>query len=106
MASNVLAAVTQIIRKRDQLSQQFSSSSSPSQNALLSNYQKILDVPFEFEDEKRVFVGRKDYIDKIIREKLDPIGSVVSIIGPGGSGKTQLAYKAIHQYIEEKFLML
>ena len=61
LASNVLAAVTQIIRKRDQqLSQQFSSASSSSQTALLSNYQTISEVPLEFEDEKKVFVGRKE----------------------------------------------
>jgi len=26
---------------------------------------------------------------------------IVSIVGPGGSGKTQLSYKAIHRYQEE-----
>ena len=51
---------------------------------------------------KRYLLEEKNYINKIIKEKLEPIGSAVSIIGPGGSGKTQFAYKAIHQYVDEK----
>jgi tetratricopeptide (TPR) repeat protein len=54
-----------------------------------------------FEDEKERFVGRDNYINIKIKEKIKQPGSRVSIIGPGGSGKTQLAYKAIRQYINE-----
>ena len=53
------------------------------------------------EENKKIFVGREKYINKIIKEKLTP-GSTVSIIGPGGSGKTQLAFKAIKEYVKEK----
>ena len=53
------------------------------------------------EENKKIFVGREEYINKIIKEKLTP-GSTVSIIGPGGSGKTQLAFKAIKEYVKEK----
>ena len=55
-----------------------------------------------FRGEESVFVGRQEYIDKI-RDYLTTPGSrrLVSIIGPGGSGKSQLAFKAIHQYYEK-----
>ncbi|MFZ0513448.1 MAG: NB-ARC domain-containing protein, partial [Candidatus Nitrosopolaris sp.] len=46
-------------------------------------------------------VGRQNYIYNIIKDKLVIPGSKVSIIGPGGSGKSQLAFKAIHEYIKE-----
>ncbi len=56
-------------------------------------------------NEKNVFVDRKDYIDNKIKTALRD-HNVVSIIGPGGSGKTQLAYKAMQTYInEERCLM-
>ena len=41
-----------------------------------------------------------EYINKIIKELLTP-GCRISIIGPGGSGKSQLAFKAMHQYYEK-----
>jgi tetratricopeptide (TPR) repeat protein len=55
-----------------------------------------------FAGEKSIFVGRRDYIDNKIKESLITPGSRVSIVGPGGSGKSQLAFKAIHQYYEKE----
>ncbi len=55
-----------------------------------------------FTGEKTVFVGRGDYIEKRIKEGIITPGSRVSIVGPGGSGKSQLAFKAIHQYYEKE----
>ena len=63
-----------------------------------------MDIPVEFEGEKKLFVGREDYINRLIKEKLLPLGSIVSLIGPGGSGKTQLAFKAMRKYVEEEKL--
>ena len=54
-----------------------------------------------FKGEKQFFVGRQNYINQIIRKKIREPGSKASIVGPGGSGKSQLAFKAIHQYFEE-----
>ena len=48
-----------------------------------------------FKDEHKFFVGRKEYIDKIIFDAIISPSSCVSIIGIGGSGKTQLAYQAM-----------
>jgi tetratricopeptide (TPR) repeat protein len=60
-----------------------------------------------FLGEKRLFVGREDYIDKKIKDLLKEPGSRVSVIGPGGSGKSQLAFKALHEYYEnDKFIDL
>jgi len=53
-----------------------------------------------FRGEKRIFVNREEYIHNTIKEYLKP-SSRVSIIGPGGSGKSQLAFKAIHEYEKE-----
>jgi tetratricopeptide (TPR) repeat protein len=55
---------------------------------------------FKFIGEKRIFVGRKDYLDNKIKNALKEPGSRVSIVGPGGSGKSQLAFKSLHQYYE------
>ena len=57
-----------------------------------------------FTGEKSIFVGRRDYIDKRIKESLITPGSRVSIVGPGGSGKSQVAFKAIHQYYEKEWI--
>ena len=54
-----------------------------------------------FKGEKSFFVGRDEYINKIIKEKIQVSASKVCIVGPGGSGKSQLAFKAIHQYEKE-----
>jgi hypothetical protein len=54
-----------------------------------------------FRGEKRIFVDREEYINSKIKECLKKPASRVSIIGPGGSGKSQLAFKAIHQYEKE-----
>src|SRR5262249_10466907 len=44
-------------------------------------------------------VGRKAYIDKKIKKVIKSPGSRVSIVGP--VGKSQLVFKAIHQYEKE-----
>ena len=51
--------------------------------------------------ENPVFIGRKEYIDNKIKNLLKNPGSRVSIVGIGGSGKSQLAFKALHQYYKE-----
>jgi tetratricopeptide (TPR) repeat protein len=51
----------------------------------------------QFKGEKEFFVGRKVYLNKKIKKGI-AINHRVSIVGPGGSGKSQLAFKAIHQY--------
>jgi tetratricopeptide (TPR) repeat protein len=53
-----------------------------------------------FLGEKYIFVGRDEYINDKIKNTLKESGSRVSIVGPGGSGKSQLAFKAIHQYYD------
>lgn len=53
-----------------------------------------------FRGEKKIFVDREDYIHNKIKEYLKP-SSRISIIGPGGSGKSQLAFKAVHEYEKE-----
>ena len=52
---------------------------------------------------RKIFVGREEYINKIIKGKTLP-SSIVSLIGPGGSGKTQLAFKAMRKYVEDEKL--
>ena len=54
-----------------------------------------------FKGEKQFFVGRQNYISQILKDKLRSPSSKVSIVGPGGSGKSQLAFKAIHQYVND-----
>ena len=54
-----------------------------------------------FKGEKQFFVGRQNYINQIIKDKIRNPGSKVSIVGPGGSGKSQLAFKAMREYIKE-----
>ena len=54
-----------------------------------------------FAGEKRLFIGRKDYLETKIKNEIKEPGSRVSIVGPGGSGKSQLAFKALHQYYEK-----
>jgi tetratricopeptide (TPR) repeat protein len=59
-----------------------------------------------FKGEKQFFVGRQNYINQIIKDNLRVPGSKVSIVGPGGSGKSQLAFKAMHEYIRESIFDL
>jgi len=54
-----------------------------------------------FKGEKSFFVGRGEYINKIIKEKIVIPSSRVCIVGPGGYGKSQLAFKTIHEYEKE-----
>jgi hypothetical protein len=58
----------------------------------------------QFKGEKEFFVSRKEYLNKKIKNAIKSPDSRVSIIGPGGSGKSQLAFKAIHQYEKEGML--
>ena len=58
-------------------------------------------LPGLFKGEKKFFVGRHEYIDKLIKSRLIKPGSRVSIVGPGGLGKSQLAFKALHRYKQE-----
>jgi hypothetical protein len=53
----------------------------------------------------QIFVDREDYIHNKIKEYLKP-SSRISIIGPGGSGKSQLAFKAVHEYEKERIFDL
>jgi tetratricopeptide (TPR) repeat protein len=54
-----------------------------------------------FKGEKQFFIGRQNYISQILKDKLISPNSKVSIVGPGGSGKSQLAFKAIREYVKE-----
>jgi tetratricopeptide (TPR) repeat protein len=56
----------------------------------------------QFKGEKEFFVGREEYLNKKIKNAIRSPGSRVTIIGPGGSGKSQLAFKALHQYEKER----
>ena len=55
----------------------------------------------DFIGEKSILIGRSDYLENKIKQKITNPGFRVSIVGPGGSGKSQLAFKALHQYDEE-----
>jgi tetratricopeptide (TPR) repeat protein len=70
-----------------------------------TSIQQLTTITSSFRGEKQFFVGRQDYIDKI-KEYYKVKGTHISIIGPGGSGKSQLAFKAIHQCEEENIFDL
>jgi ABC-type microcin C transport system duplicated ATPase subunit YejF len=55
---------------------------------------------------KNGFAGRQNYINQIIKDKLKVPASKVSIVGPGGSGKSQVAFKAINKYTKEDIFNL
>jgi tetratricopeptide (TPR) repeat protein len=61
----------------------------------------VLLLPELFKGEKEFFVGRAEYIDLLIRDRLIKPGSKVSLVGVGGSGKSQLAFKAIRKYVQD-----
>ena len=71
----------------------------PTRNA--KSAQNLVLLSSFFKGEKEFFVGRKVYLDKNIKNAIKSPRSRVSIVGPGGSGKSQLAFKAIHQYQKE-----
>ena len=56
----------------------------------------IIQKPVIFRGEKPTFIGRQEHVDKI-REYLKRPGIRLSLVGLGGTGKTALAYKAIHK---------
>ena len=56
---------------------------------------------FQYENDK-TFVGRDEYIDKI-KEKFNK-SKIVSIIGIGGTGKTQLHLQGIAQISRRRFV--
>lgn len=56
--------------------------------------------------EKNSFAGRQNYINQIIKDKLKVPASKVSIVGPGGYGKSQVAFKAINKYTKEHIFNL
>lgn len=58
----------------------------------------LIQKPSLFKGEKFFFIGREEYIEKNIKDQIGVPRSKVCIIGPGGSGKSQLAFKAIHHY--------
>ena len=52
--------------------------------------------PKTFYGEKRIFIGRQAYIDKI-KEYFANSNDPIAVIGLGGIGKSTLVFKAIHQ---------
>lgn len=84
----------------NELDDVFSSLKTTVQTTTTKSTQQFKTIPSLFRGEKQFFVGRQDYIDKI-KEYFKIKGTHVSIMGPGGSGKSQLAFKAIHQCEEE-----
>lgn len=61
-----------------------------------STHNNIIQKPSAFRGEKRIFIGRQNYIDQI-KENFAKSNDPISIIGLGGMGKSTLAFKAIHQ---------
>ena len=73
---------------------------------ILQTYQSTIQVsdakkPATFHGEKPIFIGRKNYTDKI-KQYFKISNYPISLIGIGGIGKSALAFKAIHQ-CEEMF---
>jgi len=79
----------------DKLKNQIETSVGNIESALISSKN------VQFKGEKEFFVGRKVYLDKKIKNAIKAPGFSLSIVGPGGSGKSQLAFKAIHQFEKE-----
>jgi ABC-type glutathione transport system ATPase component len=70
---------------------------------LLSVFYKL---KVKYSKEKNSFASRQNYINQIIKDKLKVPASKVSIVGPGGSGKSQVAFKAINKYTKEDIFNL
>jgi tetratricopeptide (TPR) repeat protein len=67
----------------------------------VQNEKPIIQSSLRFIGEKSFFLGREEYINEKIKNALKEPGSRVSLVGVGGSGKSQLAFKALHQYFEK-----
>jgi tetratricopeptide (TPR) repeat protein len=57
--------------------------------------------PSSFPSEKRIFVGREEEISRIKGYLTDKTNRPVSVTGQGGIGKSQLAFKAMHECYAE-----
>jgi hypothetical protein len=100
LANLVGSAVNNKLQELRETSTKEVSTTTGTKTSALSSL-SLLQKPLTFKGEKSFFVGREEYINKIIREKIQVPSSRVCIVGPGGSGKSQLAFKAIHRYEEE-----
>jgi tetratricopeptide (TPR) repeat protein len=100
LASLVLNAVHKVNQKPIEVT----SAAAVSNNTSALSSLLLLQKPLTFKGEKSFFVGREEYINNLIKDQIQNPSSIVCIVGPGGSGKSQLAFKAIHQYEKEGLL--
>jgi tetratricopeptide (TPR) repeat protein len=98
LAGLVLNAVHQATQKPLEVT---SAAAPAPANTSSSLFSMLLQKPLTFKGEKSFFVGREDYINNLIKDQIQVPSSIVCIVGPGGSGKSQLAFKAIRQYEKE-----
>ena len=102
LASKVVAAVGRYITHSDRMVKIQGTGEDNNTSNILAAAKITTKRTVSFTGEKSIFVGRHDYIDNKLKQSLITPGSYVSIVGPGGSGKSQLAFKAIHQYYEKE----
>ena len=99
LSGRVVSAVNKVLEELKQKPVTTSASTVSANNYTISSL--LGQKTSLFRGEKSFFVGRDEYINKIIKEKIQVPSQRVCIIGPGGSGKSQLAFKAIHKYEKE-----